>query len=361
MQHFDRYNRQMILPGIGTTGQQKLQDARILVVGAGGLGCPVLQYLTAAGIGTIGIIDHDTVSLSNLHRQVLYTTANVGQPKATTAAAHLQQLNPATQFITYNQKLTNQNACDIISLYHVVVDGSDNFATRYLVNDACVLLGKPLVYGSVFQFEGQVAVFNYQGSLHYRHLFASPPAAGEVPDCSEAGVLGILPGIIGSLMANEVLKVVLQLGSLLVNKVLTYQSLYNSFFEFQLQANNEATLIAPQNRQAFEQMDYGSSPLPGSIIREVDQREFEALLNDKIPCIDVREPGELPFVGWFAHSQHALSSIQKDNFTLPHQQVILFCKSGVRSKQAAEIIAGRQQGITVFCLAGGIDGLKHMH
>lgn len=199
----------MMLPEVGETGQGKILNARILVIGAGGLGCPVLQYLATAGVGTIGIIDFDVVELHNLHRQILYNEKQVGQSKAITAEAVLKQLNPAVNYIVFSEKLTAENCEQIFTGFDIIVDGSDNFATRYLVNDACVTLNKPLVYGSILKFEAQVAVFNHNGSKNLRDIFPEPPNPEDVPNCSMNGVLGTLPGIIGTMMAHETLKMII--------------------------------------------------------------------------------------------------------------------------------------------------------
>ena len=225
---FLRYNRQMILPEIGEEGQEKIQNSKVLVIGAGGLGCPVLQYLAAAGVGTIGIVDFDTVELHNLHRQILYNDSQLGKSKALTAQEVLRKLNPATQYIVYDEKLTNDNCTDIISGFDVIVDGSDNFATRYLVNDTCVILGKALVYGSILGFEGQMAVFNHSGGKNLRDIFPEPPNPEDVPNCSLNGVLGTLPGIIATMMAHEVLKLVAGI-VVLKNEMVLFDTKYWSF------------------------------------------------------------------------------------------------------------------------------------
>lgn len=214
IQDFLRYNRQMMLPEIGDSGQEKLKKAKILVIGAGGLGCPILQYIATAGIGTIGIIDFDKVELHNLHRQILYTEKHVGQSKAITAKSVLETLNPLINIIAFEEKLTVENAAQIISDFDVIVDGCDNFATRYLVNDTCVALGKTLVYGSILGFEGQLAVFNHKGNKNLRDLFPEPPNPKEVPNCNLNGVLGTLPGMIGTMMAHETLKLIVDLPTL---------------------------------------------------------------------------------------------------------------------------------------------------
>jgi len=214
IQDFLRYNRQTILPEIGDSGQEKLKKAKVLVIGAGGLGCPILQYIATAGVGTIGIVDFDKIEMHNLHRQILYTEDQVGLSKVTTAKATIEKLNPLITILAFEEKLTAENAVRVIQDFDVIVDGSDNFATRYLVNDSCVALGKTLVYGSILGFEGQLAVFNHNGSKNLRDLFPEPPNPDDVPNCSFNGVLGTLPGMIGTMMAHETLKVIMDLPTL---------------------------------------------------------------------------------------------------------------------------------------------------
>ncbi|MBF4493907.1 HesA/MoeB/ThiF family protein [Flavobacterium sp. MR2016-29] len=214
IKEFLRYNRQTILPEIGDEGQEKLKKARVLVIGAGGLGCPILQYIATAGVGFIGIIDFDTIEIHNLHRQILYTENEIGREKAIVAQEVVSKLNPLIEVKSINEKLTIENASQIIKQYDIIVDGSDNFATRYLVNDTCVQLNKPLIYGSILKFEGQVAVFNHKGSKNLRDLFPEMPDPKDVPNCNLNGVLGTLPGIIGTMMAHETLKLILELPTL---------------------------------------------------------------------------------------------------------------------------------------------------
>ncbi|OUL62278.1 HesA/MoeB/ThiF family protein [Flavobacterium sp. AJR] len=214
IQDFLRYNRQMMLPEIGDIGQEKIKQAKVLVIGAGGLGCPILQYLATAGVGTIGIVDFDIIEIHNLHRQILYTEEAVGQAKTLTAKTVVEKLNPLITVIAFEEKLTHENASQIIQDFDIVVDGSDNFKTRYLVNDTCVNLNKTLVYGSILKFEGQVAVFNHNGSKNLRDLFPKMPDPKDVPNCNLNGVLGTLPGIIGTMMAHETLKLILDLPTL---------------------------------------------------------------------------------------------------------------------------------------------------
>ncbi len=222
-EEFGRFEKQMVLGEIGIMGQVKLKEAKVAVVGAGGLGCPVLQYLNSMGVGTLGLIDFDTVQESNLHRQILYTSEDVGKSKIECAAKRLKAQNPYTTIIKHNVVLTEENAKEILSQYDIVVDGCDNFLTRYIVNDTCVKIGKPLIYGSILGFEGQLATFNYKGSKNLRDIFPEPPNPEDVPNCSENGVLGSFPGIIGTMMAQETVKVILDL-DVLANKLLVFNT-----------------------------------------------------------------------------------------------------------------------------------------
>lgn len=224
IQEFLRYNRQTILPEIGDEGQEKIKNAKVLVIGAGGLGCPILQYLAVAGVGTIGIVDFDSIEIHNLHRQILYTEDQVGFSKALTAKTTLEKLNPLIQLIAFEEKLSEENVSKLIEDFDIIVDGSDNFKTRYLVNDTCVELNKTLVYGSILKFEGQVAVFNHKGSKNLRDLFPEIPDPKEVPNCNLNGVLGTLPGIIGNMMAHETLKLIVELPTL-QNELILFNTL----------------------------------------------------------------------------------------------------------------------------------------
>ncbi|MBT8253048.1 MAG: HesA/MoeB/ThiF family protein, partial [Bacteroidia bacterium] len=226
-----RYNRHIVLPEIGKQGQNKISAARVLVIGAGGLGCPVLMYLAAAGVGTLGIIDFDVVEESNLQRQVLFGNSSLGLNKALMAKERLNDLNPTINIDAYPERLTSVNALDLFNNYDIVVDGSDNFGTRYLVNDASIITKTPLVYGAIYKFEGQLSVFNYDEGPSYRCLFSTPPKAGTVPNCDEIGVLGVLPGIIGTMQANEVLKIILQNEGVLSGRLLCYDSRSAKFYE----------------------------------------------------------------------------------------------------------------------------------
>ena len=348
-----RYDRHIILPEIGLEGQEKLKQAKVLVIGAGGLGCPVLQYLVAAGVGTIGIVDYDKVDISNLQRQILYSTADVGRPKATTAAEKLRAQNPFCRLSTYDERLTASNALTILADYDIVVDGSDNFPTRYLANDACVMLKKPLVLGSIFKFEGQVAVFNYKGSATYRCLYPEPPAPEEMPNCSEIGVLGVLPGIAGLLQANEVIKMITGVGEVLANRLLRFDALSMSFdtFNFNLNPAN----LAIKGFSDYEQF----CGVPVNEITAEELRE-KIRLRENIQIIDVREPAEYAEKNMREHgslliplgelAQH-LDKIRKE---LP---VIVHCQGGGRSKRAAALL--QQAGYeNVFSLKGGMRGFN---
>jgi molybdopterin/thiamine biosynthesis adenylyltransferase/rhodanese-related sulfurtransferase len=344
-----RYDRQIILPEIGTDGQEKLKQASVLVIGAGGLGCPVLQYLVAAGVGTIGIVDDDTIDESNLQRQVLYSTDDIGKPKVTVAIGRLSAQNPHCKFKAYKEQLTTANALDIIKGYDIIVDGSDNFPTRYLVNDACVILGKPLVFGSVFKFEGQVAVLNFKGSATYRCLYPVPPDTEEVPNCSDIGVLGVLPGLVGLMQANEVIKVITDIGEVLSNKLLRFDALTMNFETFSFRLN-------PANREINSLSDYEEFCATG--VKEISGAELKEKirLKENIQIIDVREPAEYEAKNIGAVSiplGQLANNIHRIERTIP---VIVHCQSGVRSRKAVELL--REEGFNnVYSLRGGLANL----
>jgi sulfur-carrier protein adenylyltransferase/sulfurtransferase len=360
----NRYHRQTILPNFGEEGQERLFNSSILVIGAGGLGCPVLLYLAAAGVGKLGIIDFDTVETSNLHRQVLYNGDDVGKYKAEVAAQKIGYSYPDTHVQVYNTRLENSNALDIIKGYDLVVDGSDNFATRYLVNDACVLLGKPLVYGSIFRFEGQVSVFNYKASpsqpasTNYRDLFPTPPPPDQVPNCAEAGVIGVLPGIIGSLQANEAIKIAAGIGEPLANRLLTFNALNNSFFEFELNADQAASQLAPPTSEAFKAFKYdffcGMSPVS---VEEIDQEEFERIAREKGTLIvDVRNYEEQPKMEEYPVYNLPLPELEARIGELKDTgKLLIFCQAGARSLTAAQRIKEIYAGKQVYSLKGGMN------
>ncbi|HEY0897832.1 MAG TPA: HesA/MoeB/ThiF family protein [Sphingobacteriaceae bacterium] len=361
----ERYQRQVILKDFGDTGQHRLLTAKVLVIGAGGLGCPVLQYLTGAGVGTIGIMDHDVVSLSNLHRQVLYDMADIGLPKAGRAAAKLQQMNSDIRVIPYVERLVTQNALEILGEYDVIVDATDNFPTRYLINDACVLLCKPLVYGAVSRYEGQVAVFNFTDSsgertVNYRDLFPVLPPDGEVENCAEAGVLGILPGIIGSLQAGEVIKLLAGVGTPLVNRLQTFNLLTNEWLAWEIPPSPGSQAQIPGSRADFINMEYEHT-CQTTGFSEIDVGEFDAMLSEKdLTVIDVREMGELPEINEFNHLQLPLSQLQTDRLSasISNNIIIAFCQSGKRSQVAARLFADTFTDKRIFSLRGGIIAWK---
>src|SRR6187402_654755 len=331
---YERYHRQIILPEFGEKGQQKLIFAKVLVIGAGGLGCPALQYLAAAGVGTIGIVDDDVVALNNLHRQVLYSVSDIGSSKAERAARILQGLNPEIKIIAYNERLHNQNALVLFDEYDIIVDGTDNFSTRYMINDACVLLNKPLVYGAISQFEGQVSVFRNgnKDDVNYRDIFPDPPKDGEVLNCAEAGVLGVLPGIIGTMMANETIKLITGIGEPLINQLLTYNALNNQVYLLNLSARKETRSLIPKDEKTFLQMDYAwlcASPVEQS---EIDPDIFNDMIaNGNVEIIDVREPHEAPSVNEFKHLRIPLAQLSDNSSLIKSESVIAFCQSGKRS------------------------------
>lgn len=357
----ERYHRQVILNGLGESGQQKLLAAKVLVIGAGGLGCPVLQYLAAAGVGTVGIVDNDAVHLTNLHRQVLYGMADIGQSKAERAADKLRQMNPDIRVRYYHLRLDNSNALDILEEYDVVVDASDNFPTRYLINDACVLLGKPLVYGAVSKFEGQVALFNYaagpgEKTTNYRDLFPVPPQEGEVANCAEAGVLGVLPGIIGSLQAAEVIKLITHIGQPLVNQLQTFNLLTNEWYAWEIVPHPQTKAFLPKDRAAFREWQYEDACSVENF-QEIGAAEFNHLIKEKsVLVLDVREPGEQPLIRGFNHVPLPLSQLKQGINALEEDTIIAVCQSGKRSRQAAQILSSAFPEKKVFSLRGGIVG-----
>ena len=365
MQKNERYSRHLNLKGFGLAAQQKLQQARVLVIGAGGLGCPVLQYLAAAGVGTIGIADDDIVSLSNLQRQVLYTVDDLGQLKAQQAAERLRRLNPEILIHAHIQKVDVANALALISKYDLIVDGTDNFASRYLINDACLLLEKTLVFAAVYQYEGQLAVFHVpdQSGLKtsYRDLFPTPPKASEAPDCNAAGVLGVLPGMMGMMQATEVIKLITGLGDPLINQLLTYNALSAESYTIRISPNPQALVHTPKDAEEFSQMDYewlcsgGASP-----IRVIDAHTFELYKSDPTAVIlDVREFGEWPLAS-FPHLQIPLNALQEQLVQLDKEKIIVFCQSGKRSAAAATLLQ-EHFGVSkeIYSLAGGITALEN--
>lgn len=358
---YERYQRQIILPELGEEGQQKLLAAKVLVVGAGGLGCPVLQYLAAAGIGTIGIVDDDIVALNNLHRQVLYSVNDIGLSKAERAADILSQLNPEINIRSYNERLTNENALIFFDEYDIIIDGTDNFSTRYMINDACVLLGKPLVYGAISQFEGQVAVFNVRqngdvASANYRDIFPQPPKEDEVLNCAEAGVLGILPGIIGTMMANETIKLITGVGEPLTNQLLTYNALSNQVYQLNITPGVETMSLIPKNEAEFLKTDYIWLCSSAFASAEISVNEFNSLIdNGGVDVIDVREPHEFPEANEFINKKIPLGQLAEHTNELRSETIIIFCQTGKRSLQAMKTLSGIfGDAKKIYSLKGGI-------
>ncbi len=350
----NRYSRHLLLNEIGAEGQEKLKKASVLVVGAGGLSAPVLLYLAAAGVGTLGIIDFDHVDESNLQRQVIFTEKDMGMNKAAAAAERLKQANPLLDYIVYQEPLSSENAVEIISYDDVVVDGSDNFSTRYLVNDACILCDKPLVFGSIFKFEGQVTVFNYQGSASYRCLFPESPEEGEVPNCSEVGVLGVLPGITGTLQANEALKIILGIGEVLHNTLLVFDALQASFHKFKFNKNP-----ANFNVDKIEQYIFDCSSVAGIPVKEI---EASVLLywiqkGELLQIIDVRSREEFE-TGNLNGINIPIASLQDQiDQVLNDRKIIVYCQSGSRSKKACELLLNKGFD-NVISLKGGLNEYK---
>ncbi len=361
-QLYERYHRQIILSEFGEEGQQKLLNAKVLVIGAGGLGCPVLQYLAAAGTGTVGIVDDDLVTLNNLQRQVLYSVKDIGSSKAETAARVLNQLNPEIKIIPYNKRLTTENALGLIDEFDIIIDGTDNFSTRYMINDACILLDKPLVYGAISQFEGQTSVFNYsskqnQEKINYRDIFPNPPKEDEVLNCAEAGVLGVLPGIIGTMMANETIKMITGMGEVLAGQLFTYNALNNQVYILDLSAAKETRSLIPKNKEEFLKTDYVWLCSSSISELEIDTDTFKAILaNEKAnDIIDVREPGEIPVVTEFSTIKIPLGRLSDQTDLIQSDTVIVFCQSGKRSLQAARILSGIFGNTKkIYSLKGGI-------
>lgn len=342
-----QYNRHLILDKIGEKGQLKLKQAKVLVIGAGGLGCPVLQYLAAAGVGTIGIIDDDVVDQSNLQRQILYTIDDIGKSKAATAANRLSKLNPFVQFHVYKKKLTNQNAVSLFQQYDVIVDGSDNFATRYLTNDAAVLTQKPLVYGAIFKFEGQVSVFNYQGSATYRCLYPTPPKPEESPNCSEIGVLGVLPGIIGSLQANEAIKIICDIGEVLASKLLMYDTLSMRQMILKYEKTDKAEVTELEK-------DYEFFCGIKTSTHEITLEELQNKLSI-YNLLDVREDWERE--QYQIGGQHIpLGELaQRYEEINTEKPMVVYCKSGVRSQRAIDFLEKQFDSISFINLKGGLS------
>jgi len=355
-----RYSRHLILPDVGVEGQQKLKAARVLLVGAGGLGSPAALYLAAAGVGTLGLVDFDVVDKTNLQRQILHGTSSVGVSKLQSATARIHDLNPNVRVETFETRLTSENALDIIREFDIVADGTDNFPTRYLVNDACVLLDKPNVYGSIFRFEGQASVFHAKRGPCYRCLYSEPPPPGLVPSCAEGGVLGVLPGIIGSIQAMETIKLILGAGQPLIGRLVLFDALKLQFRELKLEKDPECP-VCGAHPTVTELIDYqafcgiGAEPsYDGAEITAHELRE-EWQRNPALVVVDVREPHEYEIA-------HIDGAVLMPLGELPdrlgeldgHHEIVTHCHHGARSLKALEIL--KAAGFSkVRSLRGGID------
>jgi molybdopterin/thiamine biosynthesis adenylyltransferase/rhodanese-related sulfurtransferase len=360
-----RYSRHLILPEVGLAGQRKIRNASVLCIGAGGLGSPIAMYLAAAGIGKLGIVDFDTVDYSNLQRQILHADADVGVSKAESAKASINALNPNVEVVLHKTRISSENAFDLIRPYDIVVDGTDNFPTRYLTNDACVLLKKPNVYGSIFRFEGQASVFApHLGGPCYRCLYPEPPPPGLVPSCAEGGVLGVLPGIVGCIQATEILKLALGKGATLIGRLLLFNALDMKFRELKLRRDPQCP-VCGEHPTVTELIDYeqfcGILPEPvnpGRNPDEVTVQDMKKALDTPalgIKVIDVREPNEYEIARIAGVPLIPLSVLPRRFTELdPNTQLYIHCKSGVRSLKALEFL--RQQGFKyVKSVKGGIE------
>jgi adenylyltransferase/sulfurtransferase len=362
-----RYSRHLIIPEVGVEGQEKLKAAKVLLIGAGGLGAPLGLYLSAAGVGRIGIVDFDVVDFTNLQRQVIHSTGDVGRKKLDSAAEKMQAINPHVTVVKYEVALSSENALDILKDYDIVVDGTDNFPTRYLVNDACVLLGKPNVYGSIFRFEGQSTVFAYPGGPCYRCLYPEPPPPGLVPSCAEGGVLGILPGVIGLIQATETVKLILGIGEPLVGRLLLYDALGMRFRELKLRKNPECPVCGerPTIRQLIDYHQFcgvpnPKQPAPAQETKvndgEIEVTEVKRKLDngDDFVLIDVREPHEYRICSIPGAKLIPLGEVARRLAELdPEDDIVIHCKSDMRSAKACGILrnAGFKQ---VRNMKGGI-------
>lgn len=368
-EEYARYSRHFILPEVNVAGQKKMKQAKVLVVGSGGLGSPVLLYLAAAGIGTIGIVDFDTIDKTNLQRQVLFSSNDEGKPKAVQAKQRLLELNPHIKINLHQVKIDSSNALEIVKAYDVVIDGTDNFPTRYLMNDACVLAGKPNVYGSVFRFEGQMSVFNYQfedGTFgpNYRDIFPEPPAPGEVPNCSEGGVLGVLPGIIGCLQANEAIKIICGIGEVLAGKLLLLDTLtlLTRKIKIKKQADNP---ISGENPSIKALIDYEAfCNINAPVLEKNTQYEEEIdviVLSDMLETketllriIDVREPYEYE-ISNIGGELIPLGEIEKKRLNFNNNEtVVVHCRTGIRSAKAIKKLQATHKNTKFLNLKGGI-------
>ena len=361
-EEIQRYSRHLIMPEVGMEGQLKLARAKVLMIGAGGLGAPLGLYLAAAGVGRLGIVDFDTVDHTNLQRQITFTTQDVGRPKAVAAQERLSAMNPTIRIDTYRTMLTSANALEMFRDWDIIVDGTDNFPTRYLVNDACVLIGKPNVYGSIFRFEGQATVFGYPGGPCYRCLYPEPPPPGLVPSCAEGGVLGVLPGIVGSIQAMETIKLILGIGEPLVGRLLRFDALAMTFKEYRLRKNPDCP-ICGEHPTIDKLIDYEEfcgirgeeAPIMTTGIPEITPRELKARVDrgDDLFVLDVREPHEVQICKLNNGHLIPLGDLPRRASELDSsRETVVYCRSGRRSADAVQFLqqAGFQK---IWNLKGG--------
>lgn len=360
-QELVRYRRHLTLGGFGPAAQARLKASSVLVVGAGGLGCPALLYLAAVGVGRIVVVDADCVELTNLQRQVLYTEADVGEPKAEVAAERLRALNALITVEARAERLARDNALDLVRSCDVVIDGSDNFPTRYLVNDACVLVDRPFVYGAIQRFEGQLSVFNWRGGPTYRCLFPQPPAPGIVPDCAEAGVLGVMPGLIGTAQACEAIKLLTGIGEPLTRRLLLWDVLTMTVRSVPLAMERRAEIRELPAEDCGRTCNAGLAPI--ATVEEIDANALRAALasTEGVQLVDVREEGERA-LAWIEPSFHvALSALKRDGGAAlagldPAARTVVYCAAGVRSRQASRLLREQYGFETVMSLQGGMQG-----
>jgi len=352
-EEINRYQRHLALPDFGKDGQEKLKESKVLVVGAGGLGSPVLLYLAAAGVGHIGIIDHDTVDISNLQRQIIHNTDDVEYSKIVSAREKIKKLNPHTRVEIYDLLFNSDNALPIIESYDVIVDATDNFPTRYLINDACILKNKPFVYGSIYQYEGQVSVMNFQGGPNYRDLYPKPPAPEMVPNCAEGGVLGVLAGVIGTLQAAEVVKIIAGIGEIISGKLLIFDLLTAESRKIKFSKTFD-------NKQIKELVDYeqfcGINNKKTDMVKEITVKELKEMQdnNEDFQLIDVRESHEYDIAnlnGELIPLGDIPDSIEKVN---KDKKVIVHCRSGARSAKAIEYLQSKGDFDNLYNLKGGV-------
>lgn len=350
-----RYARHTALPEVGVAGQARLLASRVLVIGAGGLGSPVALYLAAAGVGTIGIVDDDVVDLTNLQRQILHTTARVGQPKVDSAHQALTQLNPEITVVPYHQRVTIDNVLELVAAYDVIIDATDSFATRYLVNDACVMRQKPLVYGAIFRFEGQVSVFApHLGGPCYRCLFPDPPPPELAPNCAQAGVFGVLPGVVGSVQATEAIKLMLGIGESLMGQLWMYDALSMQVDRWQVARNPTCVRCGaqPTLRDLIDMDVICATPTPPTA--EIDALTLaQRLAHEPVFLLDVREPHEYDAGHLTGAVRIGVDEVANYLDRLAqHAEIVVYCRSGMRSARATDIL--RQRGINAVSLTGGL-------